>query len=306
MRATWITITILLVTGLISSVYAEIPTIDFSEFGQQPAIDLSDVNHTYNFAVNISISGTHKAKYLTPFSRPGNFTIHYKNLTKQEQGVTPRLQSPQDLEYDEVRSAAPVLLDPRTCPNDLAYCYQVIEHSQNRTTFGKNYTAVSGYVLPATRIKTFVCVGNDTSCVRSATNCFCPAEKIPTPPLLLGSSGKCSSSTHLCQSSYGSFVMCNGNLTECQKHYTACGCGPTTSCAAGRNTCLNARNELVLCKGALSDCISKYSTCYCGADMIIFQKGCTTAAHQCIKDEKIYTCYGSLASCAPSFDKCDC
>gem|GEM_PF-5889776 len=258
--------------------------------------------------VNITVSAAHKPseKYLTPFNTPGNFTINYSKVPKIFRGVTPIIPRYIDLELDTVRQFTPVRLDPRTCPNDLAYCYKVLEHTQNRTTFGKNYTPVSSYLLPSVRIKQYVCIGNDTACVRSSTNCFCPEKIINPPPTIEPDSGRCSSESHLCMNSYGSFVKCDGNLTLCKQRYDVCGCGMFTACVAQMNTCVNTRNELVKCKGTMPACLQNYRTCYCGPDMMFFQSGCTSWSHTCTRGNKTSVCYGAFASCALNFDKCDC
>ena len=267
-------------------------------------LNLSAFKITYHFAVQINVSKLHMPTYLTPFNAKGNFTL---NIPKPRvvQGVTPRLGKPVDTQLDVVvREGGIVKLDPRTCPNDLAYCYRVIEHEQNRTTFGKNYTAVSSYLLPTRRIMQYVCAGNNAECVSASTNCFCPTLTIPPSPVL-AETGNCSANTHLCLADYGDFVMCTGNLSSCKQTYRKCGCGPTTACASQRNTCIN-NNKLILCSGSLAECAGKYPTCYCGPDMMAFQQGCATLTHTCAKGNQTVICYGQLSSCALNYDKCDC
>ena len=172
---------------------------------------------------NISAAHSPSSKYITEFNRPANYTLNITRVPGILRGVTPKLQPPTDLQYDRVRNPGTVLMDPRTCYNDLAYCYQTIDHlPQNRTTLGKNYSGVSSYELPETRIRTFVCVGDDRACVKSATFCYCPQETLP-PMYLMNTRGKCSARTHLCMNSYSSLTTCDGNLTDCQKKYLSCG-----------------------------------------------------------------------------------
>ncbi|HIH24999.1 TPA: hypothetical protein HA251_08250 [Candidatus Woesearchaeota archaeon] len=254
---------------------------------------------------NISAAHSPSSKYITEFNRPANYTLNITRVPGILRGVTPKLQPPTDLQYDRVRNPGTVLMDPRTCYNDLAYCYQTIDHlPQNRTTLGKNYSGVSSYELPETRIRTFVCVGDDRACVKSATFCYCPQETLP-PMYLMNTRGKCSARTHLCMNSYSSLTTCDGNLTDCQKKYLSCGCG-VQDCIAPKNTCMNTRGQLTLCEGPIDLCIKKFGTCYCGPDMLNMQTGCSTSAHECSKDGVISICYGSLNACAPRYDWCDC
>lgn len=269
-------------------------------------------------AGDISVSDPHAPKYVNAFTRfylekPAamnvtgyNFTINYTKIPRVLQGETPQLPKPNDLEQDVVRKAGPVLLDPRTCPHDLAYCYQVLERNVTpNITAGSNYSRVSTYVLPSARIKNFVCIGDDAECVQSATNCYCPTISIGPPPIIWRNSG-CSDTTHLCLNSYGSFKLCEGNLTSCREQYDSCGCGRRAACVSQRNACVNERNEIVLCAGGLSDCLAKYKTCYCGDEMLYYQLGCGEQIHSCEKDNRTFTCYGSFNGCALQADKCSC
>jgi hypothetical protein len=268
--------------------------------------DFSIFNITYNFKVKIFVSPPHAANYTTPFNRPGNFTINITKIPKAQAGVTPVIPKPLDTKYDIILNTSPAELDPQTCPNSIAYCYQLIEHYQNRTTYGKNYSAISSFLLPERRIRSFVCVGSDAECVQSATNCFCPTQKIPQPPVILGEDGKCTSPTHMCLTQDNTFALCTGNLTICKQQYQTCGCGLYAACVSGLQTCVDSRDQLVQCKGGLADCLKKYSTCYCGPDMLALQQGCKSLTHQCLRGSDVHICHGSFSSCALSFDKCDC
>jgi hypothetical protein len=260
----------------------------------------------YNFAVNITITKQPAPTYETPFTRPGNFTINYTKVPKLLQGVTPKPTHISDTTADRVRQASRIYLDPRTCANDLAFCYQILENNLTRSTFGKNYGATSGYLLPGARIRTFVCIGDDLLCTASATNCFCPQERANPPPIVHVGDDDCDESVHMCLDTYGTFALCTGNLTSCQEQYTSCGCGKKAACVATKNTCLNSRDQLVLCAGELANCLPKYKTCFCGPEMLMFQKGCTTTTHTCVKDNRTAVCSGPFSSCALQFDKCDC
>jgi hypothetical protein len=270
----------------------------------------ADFSRTYNPYVNITKSAVHAPTYITPFTRSANITINISKVPRELAGVTPQFDQRRAWTFDipvKFNETDMVNLDPRTCANDLAYCYAVVTNLQNVTpTYGKNYTSVSQVNLPTIRIKTYVCIGNDTACVASATNCFCPKEKVPPPPHIFQNSGKCSATEHLCQSDYGNFVMCKGNLTDCQRKYLVCDCGSSVACSNRKNTCVDARQQLVLCGATIPECLGKFKTCFCGPDMMSFQQGCTSSSHQCVKAGKIYTCGGSLSSCALRFDKCDC
>lgn len=261
-------------------------------------------NRQYHFAVNITKSLSHKPSYTTVFNRQGNFTINYTKVPKVLQGVKPAIPHTNEINLDVIKQKEKIYLDPRTCANDLAYCYQVVEHNQTRTTFGKNYSALSSYLLPGTRVKTYVCVGNDTSCTSTATNCFCPRDKINPPPLV--HEGNCDDTTHLCLDTYGSFKLCTGNLTSCKEQYSSCGCGKKAGCVAAKQTCVNDRNQLVLCSENIAECLTKYSTCFCGPEVLAFQNSCKTDTHTCHKGESIVTCIGSFNACALQFDKCEC
>jgi hypothetical protein len=255
----------------------------------------------------VAKTGSHppNESYLTAFNRPGNYTINVTHVPGVVRGVTPRLSWPKDITFDVIRNPGTVHMDPRTCYNDLVYCYQVIDRQpENRTTFGKNYTGLSSYLLPPVRVRTFVCIGDDAACVRSATNCYCPSETV-VPFTMTNERGKCSSDVHLCTNSYSSLVVCTGNLSDCQRRYLTCGCG-TQACISEKNTCMNTRNELMLCSGSIVDCLKKYGSCFCGPDMMGFQQGCKTTAHTCMKGNTTAFCSGSLNACAPQFDWCDC
>jgi hypothetical protein len=262
---------------------------------------------------NVSKSEAHPPTYVNLWTRlyasnitGYHFTINYTKVPRILQGVTPQLKRPTDLEQDIIRKSEKVLLDPRTCPNDIAHCYQVRERNETANiTGGRNYTAISSYQLPATRIKSFVCIGDDLDCVKSATNCYCPEAEVPPPPLLW-QNGKCSDTTHLCMNSYGSFLLCEGNLSDCRAKYDVCGCGRRAACIAANNVCVNERNELTLCKGGISDCLGKYKSCYCGTDMMQFQTGCKSLIHSCTKNGKTFTCYGKFDTCALQADSCGC
>jgi hypothetical protein len=260
----------------------------------------------YTFGVNISVSKTLRPVYATPFSRPGNFTITYNKVPKMLAGVAPKPTHITDTTNDVVRASTHIRLDPRTCANDLAYCYQILENNKTRTTFGRNYSAVSSYLLPQARIRTFVCIGNDTLCTSAATNCFCPQERANPPPVVHVGDEDCDESTHMCLDTYGSFALCKGNLTSCQEKYTLCGCGIKAACVAKRNTCVSSRDQLVICAGELATCLPKYKTCFCGPEMLLFQKGCTSLTHTCMKGNTTVVCNGAFNSCALQFDKCDC
>lgn len=263
---------------------------------------------------NVTVSEKHQPTYITPYTRfyaanisGYNFTINYTKIPKVLRGTTPRLIRPTDLQQDLIRNRSSFKLDPRTCPNDIAMCYQVLERPTNitpRSSIGANYTSVSSYLLPPARIKQYVCIGNDTACVAKSTSCYCPSFKVPEPPHLY-SRGACTETTHLCLQTFGSFTLCRGNFTTCQQQYGACECGKA-ACAAGRNTCVNERNELVMCKGGLGECLGKYKTCYCGPDLMLMQNGCTTRTHSCMKNNKTVLCHGKFESCALQHDKCDC
>lgn len=265
---------------------------------------------------NVSKSEAHAPTYLNPFTRlyfknitGYNITINYTKVPRIEQGVRPRFSKPQGIAADAVASSQRILLDPRTCPNDLAFCYQVRNHSAaaNTTPLGRNYSSLSTYQLPPRRIKTFVCIGDDLECVKSATSCYCPTEEIDQPPIVWGQDAKCSDRTHLCLDTFSSFKLCKGNLTDCQKQYNLCGCGVNAACiAATRNTCVNERNELVICESKLSDCLTKYKTCYCGDNMMPLQKGCATYTHKCERNGKPFVCNGKFEACALQADRCDC
>jgi hypothetical protein len=262
--------------------------------------NLSQYEETYNFAVQINVSGSHPPTYLTPFNRPGNFTINVSTRT----GVIPTLPKPQDFKRDTKITLSP-RFDPRTCQHDVAVCYNVIVHEQNRTTFGRNYTGVSSYVLPARRVRQYLCIGNDTGCIRGATHCFCPTEKVPAPPPVY-ESAECAAPLHVCQDSYATFRRCTGNLTECAQQSITCACGLAPVCAGQLNACIDERDQLILCKGAMNDCLKNYERCFCGPDMLYLQKGCTTLRHACTLGSIKITCTGSFASCALAFDTCDC
>jgi hypothetical protein len=265
---------------------------------------------------NVSKSDTHKPTYVNTFTRfyatqnvtsGYKITINYTKVPRILQGRTPQLQKPRDLDADKVNSSGRIIMDPRTCPNDIAYCYQVRTHNGSKATApGKNYTAVSTYVLPQSRIKSFVCVGDDIECVQSATHCYCPKTEVPPPPIVWPNS-KCSDTTHLCLNSFGSFKLCEGNITQCREQYNLCGCGRRAACVSEKNTCINERNELTLCSAALPDCLARFKTCYCGNDMMeLFQKGCSTSTHLCQKNNKTFTCYGKFEGCALQADRCEC
>jgi hypothetical protein len=273
----------------------------------------SSYNITFNytppvkhFRVTINVSEPHNATYTSWFNRPRNITINYSKIPRIELAPKPDLRGISDIHYDVVRNQQSVTLDPRTCPNNLAYCYQVIENIRNTTNQTRNLTRFSTYILPEQRIRTFVCVGNDSECVQSATNCYCPTKKVPPPPQVSGQAGRCSSTTHICLTAFGTFATCVGNLTSCQKQYAACGCGTAAACPSKRNTCLNTRDQLVSCKGTLSDCLGQYETCFCGPDMMMFQNACTRSVHQCTTGRELTTCYGAFATCALRHDKCEC
>lgn len=268
---------------------------------------------------DVKIGEKHDPKYVNAFTRfysknqtaiaTYNFTINYSKTPKILVGVTPTLVRPGDLQKDVIRNAGNVRLDPRTCPNDVAYCYQVRENNASMAPpnldRGNNYSALSSYALPQSRIKTYVCVGNDTGCISQSTNCFCPKQEVPPPPYVWGR-GKCDDARHLCLDTYGSFKICEGNLSFCQTQHVKCGCGRQSVCVSQRNTCLNERNELVICAGGLADCLGKYTTCFCGQGMLQLQEGCTTKNHVCSRANRTTICHGSLADCALKFDKCNC
>jgi hypothetical protein len=238
-----------------------------------------------------------------------NVTINYTKVPKVLQGSQQKIIRPLDVQNDVLIHIGKIRFDPRTCPNDVAYCYQLRQHPQNETpilTPGRNYTSTSTYVLPPVRVKQYVCIGSDLECVDRSTGCSCPTERVPPPPNIWGSQGSCSDISHLCMNSYGSFVICTGNLTDCRAKYDACGCGRRAACVSTQNTCVNERDELTLCAGTMSDCLTKFKTCFCGPDMLVFQKGCTTRTHTCMKDNRTSVCSGTLAQCALNFDRCEC
>jgi len=271
-----------------------------------PKYDPSEINKTYHFSIIINISSPHTPSIITPFTRPANITLNYSKTPKILQGITPQLRPTRDFEFDMLNQTRQARLDPRTCPQDIAICYQIINHEQNRTTFGKNYTGVSSYILPDIRVKTTICAGDNLECVQRATHCFCPTEKIPSPPKVFTDKGICSAENHLCQSSYAGFKLCKGNISSCRAQYLACGCGPTTSCSSGVNTCISTRDQLIICKASLSDCLRQYDTCFCGPDVLTMQKGCTTQNHQCKRGNETVICSGPFSDCALRFDSCDC
>ena len=242
------------------------------------------------------------------FLREANYTINYSRIPWVLLGVTPALAPPQQYRFDTIIAPPPVLkIDPRTCPGEVALCYQVREHnSSENITYGKNYSAMSSYVLPERRVKMFACLGNDTACVQEATNCFCP-RATPEAPIFINQFDACSDASHLCLASEAGLVLCEGNLTWCKSQYLACGCGKYATCAASmQNTCLNGRHELVVCAASISDCLRKYSTCFCGDQAQYLQAGCDALTHACVDDGKNATCYGSFNECALRNDACEC
>lgn len=259
----------------------------------------------YRFAVNITKSTSHPPTYVTPFNRPANFTMNYTKIPKVLQRPIVPTRHINDSKYDTNLPSTNVRLDPRTCPNDLAICYHVVLHNQTRSTFGKNYSAVSSYLLPGARVHTFFCVGDDTVCTRSATNCFCPTERVNPPPTL-HDEGTCDDTTHLCLDTYGSFKLCNGNFSSCSAQYPACGCGKRAACITTKNTCVTGEGRLIICQDAIANCLLKHNACFCGPEVMAFQTGCTTTKHTCFKGNLTVTCSGSFNSCALQFDRCNC
>jgi hypothetical protein len=233
-----------------------------------------------------------------------NFTINYSKIPKVLLGHQMTPYRPADLKFDTPRTTT-YRLDPRTCPSDIAHCYQILDRPVlNRTSTGKNYTSLSTYQLPPSRIRTYVCVGNDTACVKKSTSCYCPEIDAPPPPYIF-SGGKCTEMTHICLKSFNSFTLCRGNVTECRKRYEQCNCG-TYFCVSNRNTCINDRDEIVMCANTLSTCLQQYKTCFCGPDMMLAGQGCTTSTHKCWKGNTTASCSGPFDACALQFDRCEC
>lgn len=194
--------------------------------------------------------------------------------------------------------------NPLSCEGEIAQCYHVLQHEFTSViTRGKNYSAISDYILPEDRVKTFVCVGNDTECTSKAFGCFCP-EETPYARRLPRRTVDCPLEGNICEvTASGALTVCRGNFTSCLSQYERCGCGRKAICTAGKaTTCINGRNELEICKGTMSQCIDGYDICFCGTEMMALQAGCTKSQHLC--DGEI--CIGSFGECAVKHDVCQC
>ncbi len=262
------------------------------------------------FLTLVILSGSASAIVFTDvFTREPNITIEYMKTPKIYQGTTPKFSKPSPYLYDTVLGqVGQTRIDPRTCPGELAICYQLREHVQEADfTYGRNYTSTSTYSLPRKRLKFRYCIGDDLACVRESVGCFCPQETVPEPPVFLGRGGKCSDTKHLCRDTYGSFILCEGNLSDCREQYLECGCGKAAACLANKaQTCVNNRKELISCQNTLPVCINQYTKCYCGLNMMRFQKPCKERTQTCYRDGVTVQCIGSFEDCALKYDRCAC
>ena len=263
------------------------------------------------FAANETIRyGT--GAYFNPFLRAPSYVL---NFTVDDSGVPwPSLTwrpPPQNTQRDydvPLPPESPTSFDPNSCPGQIAHCYQRIQHNYTgEITYNENYTAASGYILPEQRIRTFVCIGNDTACTAQATGCFCPDE-IPYAQTLPQRVGDCPLLGNVCQTTdSGALVICKANYTSCVEQYGTCGCGRYPTCSAGESqTCINDRNELVTCRGRIGQCVDNFKTCFCGTEMMALQVGCTETRHTCSNEGKNVTCIGSFGDCALKYDRCTC
>ncbi len=251
-------------------------------------------------AMTINESSSYKSKIPNPY---GESKV---NLSKiyHTAPTPPKVPAGTALQYDTIRRAGTVTMDPRTCLNSVALCYQIIDNSQNNSIYNKNKLVVVTNTLPPTRTRMFVCVESDRACVASATYCFCPDEVI-APFDIRNDRGKCDDRQHLCTNSFSTLRLCQGNLSTCQQQYLKCGCG-VQDCIAQKNVCVDTRGSLVLCNGDITTCLKKYPTCFCGTDTIGFNKGCTTQVHNCNYKNQNITCSGSLDACAQKYEICTC
>ncbi|MDD9952862.1 MAG: hypothetical protein OXR66_00835 [Candidatus Woesearchaeota archaeon] len=238
--------------------------------------------------------------------REPNISINYSKIPWVLIGVTPQLRTPAFFKHDTIEQPVQeTRLDPRTCPGEIAFCYQVrLNNYEGNITSGKQYSAVSQYLPPERRAKLFYCVGNDVSCVKEATHCFCMQEVDEVREELVPSDA-CDDEMHICRNSLLSFTLCEGNTTWCREQHAECGCGPFTTCyAQTEHACLNSRNEFVVCPEKFATCVKKYSTCYCGTE--IMRIGCDSKRNTCMRDGKEYQCYGDFGDCALKYDTCEC
>ncbi len=265
---------------------------------------------TFGLVILLSLPALEAASnYTNPFLRTPNYTIDI-DKTPADSRNPPKITPPQLRSTDVIVPApgAPVRLDPRTCPGEIALCYQVL--SSNYTlpiTRGKNFTNVGNYTFPYRRARFFACAGNDTRCVSQARGCSC-FDTQPVEPVVFTGSDRCTDTTHQCEVAPGFVTLCDGNLTTCRAKYDACGCGRHATCvSAGTNTCLNDRNELFGCKGTLAECLVRYESCSCGREAIAsYRLACDAPRSRCELAGAKFLCEGSFQSCALQYDRCTC
>lgn len=252
------------------------------------------------YAVLMNESNSYKSKTPNPYGEPIK-----SNKTYRVAPSPPKVPAGASLQYDTIRRVGTVMMDPRTCLNSVAFCYQIIDNTQNLSNvYSANKLVVVTNTLPKTRTRMFVCVESDKACVASATSCFCPNEVI-APFQIVNENGHCDDRQHLCTNSFSNLKLCKGNLSSCQEKYLKCGCG-VQDCIATKNVCVDTRGSVVLCNGDIAGCLNKYPTCFCGTDMIGFNKGCTTQVHNCTYNNQNITCSGSLDACAQKYEICTC
>jgi hypothetical protein len=252
------------------------------------------------FGIIMNESGIHKSTYPNPI---GESKVNLSKVYRVAPSP-PKIPPGAALQFDTIRKIGTVKMDPRTCLNSIAFCYQIIDNSQNNSIYEKDKLSVSKNTMPKTRTRMFVCVEGDKTCVESATYCYCPTEII-APFDIRNNNGHCSDRNHLCTNSFSTLKLCQGNLSSCQEKYLKCGCG-MQDCIAQKNVCVDTRGSLILCSGDIAGCLRKYPTCFCGTDTIGFNRGCTTNIHTCTYENKNITCSGSLDACAQKYEICTC
>jgi len=244
-----------------------------------------------------------------PFLRTPNYTIDIDKTPADSRNL-PQLTQAQLRSTDVVVPApgAPVRLDPRTCPGEIALCYQVISNNYTRvSTNGANRTNVGNYTFPYRRTRFFACVGNDTKCISQARSCGC-FTATPIAPVVFSDSDRCSDTAHQCEAAPGFVTLCDGNLTSCRAQYDACGCGRYATCTSdGTHACINDRDELFGCKGNIADCLKRYDVCSCGREAIAtYRLACDAPRSRCELAGATVVCNGPFRSCALQYDRCTC
>jgi hypothetical protein len=257
--------------------------------------DLSDMMRTYRFPVTITVSKPKNVTYVTGYTRTGTFL----NLTITR--PLPARNLTREVATDIPIPDVPTRLDPRTCPDNIAFCYQVLERIVN-----KNGTGFSNYTMPEVRARQFFCVGDDTECVASARHCYCPSDRLPLYKTTFKNVTACVSLSNLCTDNLGTFHTCSKAYEECSKEHASCTCGPSTICPAKNHVCLDLNHKMLVCRGTLADCAKTYPHCFCGTDLLTLQQGCTTTRHTCQRGSVVETCSGTFTECALKYDKCEC